>query len=74
MPGHERDEVIVAPVAPWDATCKYPGNPHGDWLQYMAEVLAVLIDTGVDAFAIHSYVHGKRPGADSFDRQDGLAF
>ena len=55
-------QVMAAAVAPWDDTTKYPGNEKGDWLQYMAEILAeIVLLGGCDGLAIHSYIHGSDP-------------
>lgn len=49
LPGHENDEVLVAAVAPWNASM-------GDWVHYFAEILGKI---GVcDGMALHAYTHG----------------
>lgn len=55
--GHEDDLVIVASVAPWNNQTKYAGNPQGDWVQYFAEVLALLGPSGCDGITLHTYTH-----------------
>ena len=47
------DEVLVAPSAPWCALVKYAGNPSGDWVQYLLDVLDRAGD--VDGVALHTY-------------------
>lgn len=61
LPGHEQDEVLLAPIGPWNDELKYAGNPTGDWVQYFADVIRA---TGnqVDGFALHAYTHGYDPG------------
>lgn len=61
VPGHETDLVLVAAVAPWNCQTTYPGNTRGDWVQYFADVLHILQDTGCDGFALHTYTHGPNP-------------
>jgi len=31
--GHERDQVVVGAVAPWNDQTKYPGTPDGFWIK-----------------------------------------
>lgn len=57
VPGHERDEVLVAGPGPWNAEYQYAGNADGDWVLYFEHVLSHLGDQ-LDGFAIHSYTHG----------------
>jgi len=55
-PGHAADEVMPAPVAPWNAQT-------GHWIDYWREVLDVLRPWGLpNAIAIHAYTHGHDPG------------
>ncbi len=56
--GHEHDQVIVAAVAPWNNQTAYPGNANGDWVQYFADLLALLGPDGCDGMALHTYTHG----------------
>jgi murein DD-endopeptidase MepM/ murein hydrolase activator NlpD len=57
LPGHERDEVLVAGSGPWNDELKYAGNEKGDWITYFSDVLG-LIGDACDGFAIHAYTHG----------------
>ncbi|MEZ4674627.1 MAG: hypothetical protein R2932_10345 [Caldilineaceae bacterium] len=57
LPGHEDDQVIVAPIAPWNNQTKYAGNTLGDWVQYFADLLALLGPAGCDGMALHAYTH-----------------
>jgi len=63
LPGHQGDQVVVAPPAPWNAQTKYPGNPDGDWVLYWLDVLDELLwlDVSPDALALHTYTHGGDP-------------
>ena len=56
-PGHKDDQVVVGAIAPWNAETKYPGNERGDWVRYLADVLA-LVGTKCDGIALHTYTHG----------------
>ena len=57
IPGHERDEVLIAAPGPWNDQLKYGGNPNGDWIQYFMDVLKI-IDDDCDGFSLHAYTHG----------------
>ena len=59
-PGHEEDQVVIGVVGPWNTETKYPGNQIGDWVRYLADVLALLGDA-VDGIALHTYTHGQDP-------------
>ncbi|MCO5243779.1 MAG: N-acetylmuramoyl-L-alanine amidase [Anaerolineae bacterium] len=61
QPGHEDDQVLVGPVAPWNNQTTYPGNESGDWVKYFADILANLGATQCDGFALHIYTHGSDP-------------
>ena len=56
--GHEDDQVLVAPVAPWNIDTMYPGNPSGDWITYFQDILRVLGPENCDGITLHSYAHG----------------
>lgn len=58
LPGHEQDLVLVAGPAPWNNQTTYPGNERGDWVTYLADVLAELGPNGCDGLALHTYAHG----------------
>jgi len=51
LPGHEFDEVLLAPIAPWNVET-------GDWLGYFKTALTV---AQPDGFALHTYTHGSDP-------------
>jgi hypothetical protein len=71
VPGHERDLVVVAAVAPWNNQTTYAGNDRGDWVRYFADVLDALQDSGCDGIALHAYTLGASPAqvtADSWMR------
>lgn len=57
IPGHERDEVLIAASGPWNNELKYEGNPNGDWIKYFEDVISV-VGTKCDGFSIHAYTHG----------------
>lgn len=56
LPGHERDEVLVAGSGPWNAELKYSDNPNGDWITYFSDVID-LCGNDQDGFALHAYTH-----------------
>lgn len=54
-PGHERDQVVMGAVGPWNVQTSYrPGNPSGDWIVYFGDVLEAIGDR-VGGIAIHTY-------------------
>jgi hypothetical protein len=59
--GHERDQVVVGAVAPWNDQTKYPGNPDGFWIKYFQDVLAELGDE-CDGITLHTYTHRVKDG------------
>jgi hypothetical protein len=61
LPGHEDDLVLTAAVAPWNALCTYPGNPHGDWIVYFRQMLKLLGPDHCDGITLHAYTHGANP-------------
>jgi len=68
--GHERDQVVIGAVAPWNDGTKYPGNERGDWIQYLADLLALLRDR-CDGIALHTYTHSPEPSKiSSHDRMN----
>lgn len=56
--GHEQDKVLVAGPTPWNNQTQYPGNERGDWVKYLADVLAMLGPEQCDGIALHTYSHG----------------
>lgn len=60
LPGHERDEVLIAAPGPWNNELAYPGNPNGDWIHYFQDVLDIVEDD-YDGAALHAYTHGYDP-------------
>lgn len=52
LPGHQGDEVISAPIAPWN-------DQAGDWIAYGATFLERLVGCG--AIGLHAYTHGSSP-------------
>ncbi|MDH7485409.1 MAG: N-acetylmuramoyl-L-alanine amidase, partial [Anaerolineae bacterium] len=61
LSGHEKDQVLIAAVAPWNNLTTYEGNPHGDWVQYFGDLLKRLGPEGCDGITLHSYTHGTDP-------------
>jgi hypothetical protein len=59
-PGHDDDQVVVGAVGPWNIETKYPGNPSGDWVKYLADILDLLGDE-LDGISLHTYTHGQQP-------------
>jgi hypothetical protein len=58
VPGHGDDLVLVGAAAPWNNQTSYPGNPTGDWVKYMTDILTCLGPGGCDGIAVHTYTHG----------------
>ena len=61
VPGHEKDQVIVGGVAPWNPQTTYTGNTNGDWVKYLEDILTILGPTNCDGIAVHAYTHGADP-------------
>lgn len=59
--GHERDQVVVGAVGPWNAQTSYEGNPTGDWVTYFEHVLT-LLQGELDGIAIHTQGRDPDPG------------
>lgn len=58
---HNADQVLVAPIGPWNVDTEYPGNPSGDWVRYFDDVQYELGVNGCDGFALHTYVREQHP-------------
>ncbi|MCB0111540.1 MAG: SH3 domain-containing protein, partial [Caldilineaceae bacterium] len=63
LPGHEHDQVLIAPPAPWNNQTTYLGNPNGDWVQYFSDILDELGPGNVDGITLHTYTHSGDPKA-----------
>lgn len=50
--------VIPQPPAPWNPEVRYDGNPEGDWVRQLTDMLNRLGTTGLDAIGLHVYSHG----------------
>lgn len=61
VPGHADDQVLIGAVAPWNNQTQYPGNPNGDWVQYLQDILRLLGPTGCDGITLHTYTHDSDP-------------
>ncbi len=59
--GHTQDQVIVGAAAPWNPQTTYDGNPNGDWVKYLQDILTMLGPTNCDGISIHAYTHGADP-------------
>lgn len=55
LPGHERDEVLLCPVGPWNVEIGI------DWISYFRELVEMCDD--VDGFALHTYSRGPDPAS-----------
>ena len=53
LPGHEMDEVLTAPIGPWNDQIGI------GWVEYFQQMIAAC--EFVDGFATHAYVHGSDP-------------
>lgn len=61
VPGHADDQVLVGGVAPWNNMTKYEGNPTGDWVQYLGDILKLLGSQNCDGVTVHTYTHSPNP-------------
>ena len=73
VPGHADDQVLIGAVAPWNEQTRYAGNPSGDWVQYMVDILNQLGPNGLDGITIHTYTPWCGPEPDSQHGQDESA-
>lgn len=71
VPGHEKDLVLVAAVAPWNPLTTYPGNENGDWVQYFRDMLEELGPRACDGITLHAYSHGTDPELTRSERRVG---
>lgn len=58
LPGHDKDEILIAASGPWNADYKYAGNEKGDWINYFTDVIGAMPQDKIDGFSIHAYTHG----------------
>ena len=58
---HEKDQVLIGAVAPWNDQTVYPGNPSGDWIKYFQDILLQCGPSGCDGIALHTCTHGANP-------------
>lgn len=58
LPGHEKDEVLIAASGPWNDEYKYAGNSSGDWIRYFTDTISFIPEDEIDGFSIHAYTHG----------------
>jgi hypothetical protein len=59
-PGHASDQVVTAAIGPWNIQTSYPGNPGGDWVTYLQDMLTAL-GSDVDGISIHTYARDADP-------------
>ena len=66
LPGHERDWVVPAAVAPFVFDTQYAGNATGDWVKYFADMLTQIQAQGggLDAVALHAASPSDSPVSD----------
>jgi len=72
LPDHERDEVLVGAVAPYNNQTAYPGNESGDWIQYFGDIQRHI--SGCDGFSIHAYAREQTPESVASDDKMGAPF
>ncbi len=61
LQGHEKDQVLIGAVAPWNSQTVYPGNASGDWIKYFQDILLQCGATSCDGITLHTYTHGANP-------------
>ncbi|HEY53764.1 MAG TPA: hypothetical protein G4N94_09935, partial [Caldilineae bacterium] len=71
IPGHERDQVLVGGVAPWNPLTTYPGNETGDWVRYFQDILVHIGPGQCDGVTLHAYTHGDDPNLIRSERKVG---
>ena len=71
LPGHERDQVLVGGVAPWNPLTTYAGNETGDWVKYFQDILKRIGPSQCDGITIHAYTHGTDPNLIRSERMVG---
>ena len=59
--GHEKDQVLIGAVAPWNSQTMYAGNPSGDWIKYFQDILLQCGASGCDGITLHTCTHGANP-------------
>ncbi len=61
LENHQRDQVLIGAVAPWNDQTIYPGNPSGDWIKYFQDILLQCGAGGCDGITLHTFTHGANP-------------
>ena len=74
VPGHADDQVLVGAVAPWNNQTTYAGNPSGDWVHYLRDILLLLGPDGCDGVTLHTYTHQADPNLIHSDVKMGPPF
>ena len=74
--GHTDDQVANGAPAPWNNQTSYPGNPSGDWVKYLQDILTqcIALKQPPDAIALHAYTHGNDPATITSEDKMGGAF
>jgi hypothetical protein len=57
LPGHEKDEVLIAGSGPWNDQYRYAGNIIGDWIKYFTDCIGAIPAEKIGGFSIHAYCH-----------------
>lgn len=66
--------VIPQAPAPWNVEVRYDGNPGGDWVQQLPDMLNRIGAGNVDAIALHAYSHGHDAGLISDEKRMDAPF
>jgi hypothetical protein len=66
LPGHADDEVVLAPIAPWNT------ESGMGWIEYFERVISLLLH--IDAIAIHTYSRGADPASISSEDKMGAPY
>ena len=54
--------VMPQAPAPWNVEMSYTGNPDGNWIKQLTDMLMLIPAAEVDAIALHTYSRGYAPG------------
>lgn len=73
VPGRGQDQVLTAAPAPWNILLTYAANPNGDWVRYLADLLAAIGPGNLDGITLHTYTHGASPALVTSEEKMGDA-